>query len=479
MNTILNTAVIALVCLSTALMAVRGVNRSRSSADVLVAARSVRPWWNASAIGGEYLSAASFLGVTGLIVLTGRDGLWYPVGYAAGFLMLMLFVAAPLRRSGAYTLPDFAQVRFGQENVARVLGYTVLGVGWLYMLPQMHAAALALITVTDLPAWVGPVAVTAVVIASVVPGGMRSITAVQAMQYWLKLAALAIPTIAIIIALPLGAGPDLPTEPVLPSPGQTPLVTVSLLIALVFGTLGLPHVLVRFYTNPTGAQARTTTFTVTGLVSLFYLFPTALAFLAVSAGITTPGNPDALLLELPSTLLGGTVGVLLTAIVAGGAFAAFVSTSSGLTVALAGVISRRFFAGSVSGFRRGALLAALVPGAISMATSTTGLASVIGSIFALTASTIAPVLLAGIWWRRASGAGAIAAMVTGASVWLACLVASFAGAGAALGGLVGQPGLLSVPAAVLALIVFSLARPDLDTGRLDEVLARLHAPNRD
>lgn len=476
MNTLANTLVIAVVCLATVLMAVRGVNRKRSSADVLVAARSVRPWWNASAIGGEYLSAASFLGVTGLIVLTGRDGLWYPVGYAAGFLMLMLFVAAPLRRSGAYTLPDFALVRFGRESVARVLGYVVLGVGWLYMLPQMHAAALTLTAVTSLPAQVGPIVVTAVVIASVVPGGMRSITAVQAMQFWLKLAALAIPAVAITAAVSLGERHRVPSAPPLPEPSQTPLVTVSLLIALVFGTLGLPHVLVRFYTNPTGAQARTTTFTVTALVSLFYLFPTALAFLAVASAAPVPGNPDALVFRLPEVLVGGVPGVVLTAIVAGGAFAAFVSTSSGLTVALAGVISRRFFAGSVSGFRRGALIAAVLPGVVSLATTTTGLASVIGSIFALTASTIAPVLLAGIWWRRASGAGAIAAMLTGAAVWAACTIATAAGAGSVLGGLVGQPALLSVPAAVVALVLGSIAVPERDGGRLDTVLARLHSP---
>lgn len=491
MNTIVNTVAIGLVCVTTVLLAVRGVGRQRSTADVLVAARSVRPWWNASAIGGEYLSAASFLGVAGLIVLSGRDGLWYPVGYAAGFLMLMLFVAAPLRRSGAYTLPDFAQVRFGRESVARVLGYVVLGVGWLYILPQMHAAALTVTVVAGLPAWVGPVAVTTVVIFSVVPGGMRSITAVQAMQYWLKMAAVVIPTLVLILALPFGGvrtsahgtqAPDLVSEagsgagPLLPEPTQTPLMTVSLLIALVFGPLGLPHVLVRFYTNPTGDQARSTTFTVTALVSLFYLFPTALAFIAVSVGLPAGSRPDATVLLLPSQLLGGLPGLILTAVIAGGAFAAFISTSSGLTVALAGVISRRFFARSVSGFRRGALVAALVPGLASLATSTTGIASVVGAIFALTASTIAPVLLAGIWWRKATGAGAIAAMVTGALVWLACTVATILGAGDALGGLIAQPGLLSVPAAVVALVLVSLLRPEKDTARLDDVLARLHTP---
>lgn len=482
MNTLANGLAIAVVCLATVLIAVRGLGSRHTTEDIFVAARSVKPWWNASAIGGEYLSAASFLGVVGLVVLSGRDGLWYPVGYAAGFLMLLLFVAAPLRRSGAYTLPDFALVRFGDERAARALGYAVLGVGWLYVLPQMHGAAVTVTTVVGAPAWVGPLVVTAVVIGSVVPGGMRSITLVQAVQYWIKLAALAIPTIAITLVLGGGAGGGAHAElgsgaaVLLPESTLSPVVTVSLLLALVFGTMGLPHVLVRFYTNPDGDSARRTTVMVTGLVSLFYLFPTTLGLLAVASG-QAAGAGDATVLLLPGMAVGGVWGQLLTALVTGGAFAAFVSTSSGLCIAMAGVMSRRFFSGSVSGFRRGALIAALVPGLLSLITASSAIAGVIGSVFALTASTIAPVLLAGIWWRGASGAGAVAGLITGATVWLAGTSATLLGAGGLLGGLAAQPALLSVPAACVAIVAVSLARPDRGPdGALDAVMRRLHTP---
>ncbi|WP_394160092.1 sodium/solute symporter [Galactobacter valiniphilus] len=474
MNSLASAAAIGLVCAVTILVALRGGHRSRTTADVYVAARSVRPWFNASAIGGEYLSAASFLGVTGLIVLSGRDGLWYPVGYAAGFLMLLLFVAAPLRRSGAYALSDFALVRFRDERAAKALGYAVLGVGWLYMLPQMHGAALTVRTVTGAPGWVGPLIVTAVVIASVVPGGMRSITLVQAVQYWLKLAALAVPAAALIFGFATSRGP-VAVELALPASTQPPLVTVSLLVALVFGTLGLPHVLVRFYTNPDGASARRTTVIVICLVCAFYLIPTALGFLAVASG-AIGSTPDTTVLQLPTLLLDGPLSVALAALVAGGAFAAFISTSSGLCIALAGVIGRRFFGGTVDGFRRGALLAALVPGALALVTSSTALAGVIGSIFALTASTIAPVLLAGIWWRRCSGPGAVAGIVTGALVCGASLGAAALGAGAGTlwGGLLGQPALLSVPCAIAALVIASYRSPG--PADADAILARLHTP---
>jgi len=133
-----------------------------------VASRTVKPWWNASAIGGEYLSAASFLGVAGLILLSGTDALWYPVGYTAGYLMLLLFVAAPLRRSGAYTIPDFTEARLDSRAVRRVTSLVVVLVGWLYIVPQLHGAALAIRITTGLPAWVGPVAVVGVVCFTVV-----------------------------------------------------------------------------------------------------------------------------------------------------------------------------------------------------------------------------------------------------------------------------------------------------------------------
>lgn len=471
----LDAAAIALVCVATVLIAARGLGRSRTTEDFFVAARSVRPWWNASAIGGEYLSAASFLGVVGLIVLTGRDGLWFPVGYAAGFLMLLLFVAAPLRRSGAYTLPDFALVRFGDERVARALGYVVLCIGWLYMVPQMHGAALAVRAATGAPAWLGPLIVTAVVIGSVVPGGMRSITLVQAVQYWIKLAALAVPTVILALSwLPHAAqgGPA-----TLPDGHQPPLFTVSLLVALVFGTMGLPHVLVRFYTNPDGDSARGTTLMVTGLVSLFYLFPTALGFLAVLAGVGA-SPADATVLMMPSALLGGWAGTVLTAVVVGGAFAAFVSTSSGLCVALAGVISRRFFAGSVKGFRRGALIAALVPCALALATSSSALAGVIGSVFALTASTIAPLLLSGIWFKGTSPAGAIAGLAVGAASCAAALALGWLGVGASQpwAGLLTQPALFTVPLACATVALVSWRKPQAGHHDVDAVMTRLHTP---
>src|ERR687885_3012544 len=108
---------VVLVCLTTVGVGALGLRLSRTTSDFYVASRVVTPRWNASAIGGEYLSAASFLGVAGLVLAFGVDILWYPVGYTAGYLVLLVLVAAPLRRSGAYTLPDFAELRLGSWRV--------------------------------------------------------------------------------------------------------------------------------------------------------------------------------------------------------------------------------------------------------------------------------------------------------------------------------------------------------------------------
>uniref|UniRef100_UPI003F9BB74E sodium:solute symporter family transporter n=1 Tax=Actinomadura roseirufa TaxID=2094049 RepID=UPI003F9BB74E len=190
-------AAIAVVTVVTVLIGSRGLRRSRTTSDFYVASRTVSATWNASAISGEYLSAASFLGVAGLVMAFGVDMLWYPVGYTTGYLILLLLVAAPLRRSGAYTLPDFAEARLGSLTVRRMSGVLVVVVGWLYLVPQLRGAALALHVITGAPAWLGALIIVVVIVASVSVGGMRSITAVQAFQYCVKITAITVPLLFI------------------------------------------------------------------------------------------------------------------------------------------------------------------------------------------------------------------------------------------------------------------------------------------
>ncbi|GAB2759632.1 sodium/solute symporter [Sinomonas soli] len=484
-------AALGAVAAATVLVGFYGLRISRTTSDFYVASRTVPPWWNASAIGGEYLSAASFLGVAGLIMVSGSQALWYPVGYTAGFLMLLLFVAAPLRRSGAYTIPDFTAARLGSLAARRTTSVLVVLIGWLYIIPQLQGAALAVRITTGLPGWAGSAAVVAVVVLAVMLGGMRSITFVQAFQFWLKLACLAVPAVflALLVAgrgLPAAAGSEgLAALSAAPGTSDGGYRTFSLLLALLFGTLGLPHVLVRFYTNPDGVTARRTTVIVLGLLTVFYIFPTAVGLIGRIAAPDLASQGDALAILLPERLLAGPLGTALSALVLAGAMAAFLSTTSGLLVSVAGVISQELFGGSVRGFRTAAAFSALVPLLLALGLGGQGLAGSVGLVFAFTASTICPLLVLGIWWRRLTPAGAIAGMTVGAVACGGALVASAAlGAGvwgdaaraSAVAVACAQPAAWTVPLAFAVMIVVSRASRRSVPRGADRFLVRLHSP---
>src|SRR6185436_11192619 len=162
--------------------------RSRTAHDFFVAGRSVSVGWNASAISGEYLSAASFMGVAGMVMSSGYDALWYPVCYACGYLFLLLFIAGPLRRFGAYTIPDFAEGRYDSPLFRKIAVVFVLFIGFFYTMPQMKGAGTTLAYIfPGLPYWAGVVLVGAVITLNVALGGMKGITLVQAFQYWIKM----------------------------------------------------------------------------------------------------------------------------------------------------------------------------------------------------------------------------------------------------------------------------------------------------
>ena len=412
MNNPLSVAAVALVCLTTLIVGGLGLRMSRRTSDFYVAGRTVSPRMNASAIGGEYLSAASFLGVAGLVYDRGVDMLWLPVGYTLGYLVLLVVVAAPMRRSGAYTLPDFAEARLGSRAIRLVSSTLVIAIGWLYLVPQFQGASLTLTLVTGAPTWVGGFIVMVVIALAVGAGGMRSITFVQAVQYWIKLTALAVPAF-VLLALWFRSGSPAPQVdpswhlPLRPTgPDDHPWYrTASTVLALCLGTMGLPHVLVRYYTNPDGNGARRTTVTVLALLGAFYVIPPVYGALGRIAYPTLPDGmgSDTIVLQLPETMVDGLAGQLLTAMLAGGAFAAFLSTASGLAMSVTGVLDQELlrprlarFAGGdvpgVRGFRIAAVLAVVLPYLVSRVSEPLGLATTVGLAFAVAAATFAPLL---------------------------------------------------------------------------------------
>lgn len=485
MNPVLSGAAIAVVVAATIGIGVFGLRISRTTDDFLVASRTVRPWLNASAISGEYLSAATFLGLAGLVLLTGAEAFWFPIGYCAGYLALLLFVAAPLRRSGARTIPDFMDARLGSPTARRLTSLIVVLIAWLYLVPQFHGAALTVNVVAGLPLWVGAVGVAVVVGGTVAAGGMRSITFVQGFHYWLKLTALAVPVVLLLIAMggaPTQVDPSL-VFPVEESPArQDAFRTVSLLLALLLGTMGLPHVLVRFYTSPDGASARRTTLIVIVMVAVVYMLSSTLGLIArrVAGDLATPEAADSVVLVLPSRLIPGLGGELLTALIIAGAFAAFIATSTGLVVSIAGVVSQEVLGGGVRSFRIAALTSVIVPLLVTFVTAPSGLTSSVGIVFVVAASSLSPVLLLGVWWRGLTARGAIAGMLVGSITVVIALAVAALGVvqDPLLDAALDQPAAWTIPLAIATTVLVSLATRRSVSTRVDRFLARLHSPER-
>ncbi len=565
MNSTLTVSALLAAAVATVAVGAYGLRRSRTTSDFLVASRTVPPHLNAAAISGEYLSAASFLGVAALIAKYGADALWYPVGFTAGYLGLLLFVAAPLRRSGAYTVPVFAEFRLNSPPVRRAAMAVVVTICLLYLVPQYQGAGLALNTILGLPAWVGPLAVAAIVIVNVVGGGMRSVTLVQAFQYWLKLTAIAVPALVLVFMAstprPDLAGPMPPTvaqqttvsvdtdvvvevvDPagvtvsgtvdgatvrdsplsgpgphtlaagtlVILAPGaHAPVVqgapqsgaawirsggglggphplyqVLSIIVATFLGAMGLPHVLVRFYTNPDGRAARRAALAVIALLSIFYLFPTVLGVFArlYVPQLLMTGRADAAVLLLP-TSIGGLGGQLIAALVAAGAFAAFLATSSGLLVSFAGAVSTDLLGGRVRDFRLAALVGGVIPIPLALAASSFELSRGVGLVFAVAASTLCPLLVLGIWWRGLTAAGAASGLTVGGLSTAAATLLAVTGwvDEDALGGwpavVVGYPAAVTVPLAFTTMVAVSRFTRSSVPADVSRIFARMHLPER-
>jgi Na+(H+)/acetate symporter ActP len=556
-------AAIVVVGVVTIVIGSLGVRVARTTDDFLAASRTVGTRANAAAISGQYLSAASFLGVAGIVLKDGVDGLWYPVGFTAGYLALLFFVAAPLRRSGAYTVPDFAEVRLDSTLLRTVTTWFGVIIGWLYLLPQLQAAGLALTVLTTAPPWVGVVAVGLVVTASVTFGGMRSMTFVQAFQYWLKLTALAVPVLVLVTVFVLGPSrPSEPPPPVftgattvdvstpvtlqVPAPveigvrgevdgatvngpvswapglhrvdagttlrfpagsavpvvtdadpdaeswstpltggsedGHSLLATYSLILALLLGTMGLPHVLVRFYTNPDGRAARRTTVVVLAMLGGFYLLPVllgALSRLYVPQLLVT-GQTDAAVLLLPTAALPGWSGIALAALVAAGAFAAFLSTSAGLLLSVAGVLSTDLLPRKLGDFRIAAHVGGVVPIVAALGASRLDFSLTVSLAFAVAASTFCPLLVLGIWWKGLTDRGAIVGMLVGGGAAVAAVGSTLAGIAPAgwIGVLLARPALVTVPLTFLLMVFVSRSTSHRVPANVGRTLLRLHAPER-
>ncbi|MDN5915761.1 MAG: cation acetate symporter [Pseudonocardia sp.] len=554
-------AVVALV-LVTVLIGARGVAAMRTTSDFLVASRQTSPLLNAAAVSGEYLSAASFLGVAGLVIKEGTGALWYPVGFTAGYLLMLALVAAPMRRTGALTVPGFAEARLGSRRLRQFSAVVVVVIAGMYLVPQFVAAGQLLTLVSDVPYWVGVVVAGAAVSITLALGGMRAATYVQAFQFVLKLLLFAGPAIWLLIvagpelrgqmtappefttftrdtdvdfrldstlvlpspltvvvdgeprALTAGPHPALADQnwtfpagaPVpavdgndeFPVPGSTAwgvpllgsgsdsplLATWSVLVATALGTMGLPHIIVRFHTAPDGHAARRTAAITVALLGTFYLFPIVYGLLGT---VLTPElylseGTDTAVVMLPGRVAGdGLTSSVVTALLAAGAFAAFLATSLGLLLALAGALAHDLMPSGLRRLRLSALVAAAVVVTAALFAARIDVSAAVTSSFAVAASTFCPLLVLGIWWRRLTARGAVAGMSAGLLSSLGAMVlAAVPGSPVPAGGnvalLLSQPALWSVPLAFV--IMTSVSLTDHAPPWTEDTMLRLHLADK-
>jgi Na+(H+)/acetate symporter ActP len=255
------------------------------------------------------------------------------------------------------------------------------------------------------------------------------------------------------------------------------------MIALFLGTMGLPHVLVRFYTNPDGRTARRTAVVVLAMVGGFYLVATLLGVLSrfYTPQLLVSGDTDAAVLLLPSAVLGSSAaGVLIGALVAAGAWAAFLSTSSGLVVSVAGVLFTDILRSSrVRDFRLSALLAGAVPLVLALMVTRLDVAEGVVLVFAIAASTFAPLLVLGLWWRDLTDTGAVAGLAVGGLGSAAAVAISWTGFGEEgwVGTLLSRPALVTVPAAFATMILVSRLTARRRPADACSMMLRLHAPD--
>jgi cation/acetate symporter len=414
------------------------------------------------AISGDYMSAASFLGIAGLIALFGYDGFLYSIGFLVAWLVALLLVAEFLRNSGRYTMADVLAFRMRQRPVRTAASVSTIVVSIFYLIAQMVGAG-ALVslllgisgdsTFLGMDADTAKVAtiilVGALMIIYVVVGGMKGTTYVQIVKAIMLMSGAALMTILVLAhyrfnlssllgdaAAQSGKG-DAFLEPGLrygvesasaSATFYSKMDLLSLGIALVLGTAGLPHILTRFYTVPTSRIARKSVLWAIGIIGTFYLFTLALGFGAAALvggkAITAQdkaGNTAApqLAQELGRRYFGGeTGGSVLLAIIAAVAFATILAVVAGLTLASSSSVAHDFYASVIkrgaAGERdevRVARIAALVIGAIAITLSifaqSLNVAFLVALAFAVAASANLPAILYSLFWSRFNTSGAL------------------------------------------------------------------------
>ena len=415
--------------------------RTKSAADFYAAGGGVTGFQNGLAIAGDYMSAASFLGISGLVYTSGYDGLIYSIGFLVGWPIILFMIAERLRNLGKYTFADVASYRLQQTPIRSLAACGTLTVVAFYLIAQMVGAGKLIQLLFGLPYAAAVIVVGILMILYVTFGGMLATTWVQIIKAGLLLFGATFMALAVLWhfgfspeALFAEAVREHPKGQAIMAPGgliSDPVSAISLGLALMFGTAGLPHILMRFFTVPDAKQARRSVFYATGFIGYFYILTFIIGFGAITYLMADPGffqAGAAGAIDKVKNLIGGsnmaaihlaraTGGNLFLGFISAVAFATILAVVAGLTLAGASAVSHDLYA---SVFARGratdvqevrvSRIATIVLGIVAIALGILfeqqNIAFMVGLAFAIAASCNFPILFLSMFWKRLTTRGA-------------------------------------------------------------------------
>ncbi|WP_329073033.1 solute symporter family protein [Streptomyces sp. NBC_01429] len=433
-----------LFVVATLIITVWAGRQTKSASDFYAGGRQFTGFQNGLAVSGDYMSAASFLGIAGAIALFGYDGFLYSIGFLVAWLVALLLVAEPLRNSGRYTMGDVLAYRMRQRPVRTAAGASTIVVSIFYLLAQMAGAGVLVSLLLGITSDAGKIAIVALVgllmIVYVTIGGMKGTTWVQMVKAVLLIAGTLLITFLILLKFHFNLSDLLGSaasnsgkgaaflEPGLKygATATSKLDFISLGIALVLGTAGLPHILIRFYTVPTAKAARKSVIWAIGIIGAFYLMTIVLGFGA--AALLKPGDIIAsnkagnTAAPLAALEIGGgagsTGGAILLAVISAVAFATILAVVAGLTLASSSSFAHDIYANVIRKGEateqeevRAARWATVAIGIVSIALGALArdlnVAGLVALAFAVAASANLPTLLYSLFWKKFTTRGAL------------------------------------------------------------------------
>ncbi|MBX6395585.1 MAG: cation/acetate symporter ActP [Alicyclobacillaceae bacterium] len=460
--------IIVLITLAITYWAAR---RTRTTSEFYAAGRSLSGWQNGLAIAGDYMSAASFLGICGMIALSGYDGFLYSVGFLVAYLTVLLVIAEPLRNSGKYTMADVVAFRLSPVPVRSMAALSTLVISTFYMIAQMVGAGGLIHLLVGMDYTTAILVVGILMVLYVVFGGMLGTTWVQIIKAVLLMVGTITISLLVLVTFHFSIGEMFQAVvnrygPTFLQPGlrfKNPVDQISLGLALVLGTAGLPHILIRFYTVPSAQEARKSVVWATVIIGIFYILTTFLGFGAAALvgrdeilKLDKGGNMAAPLL---AQHLGGD---FMMAFIAAVAFATILAVVAGLTIAASSAFAHDFYANVI---RRGqaseeeqmrvarytALVVGLASIVLGIAARNWNVAYMVALAFAVAASANVPVLVFSLFWKRFNTTGAVLGMAVGllSSLILVFISPAVMDAKQAIFPL-QNPGIVSIPLGFLA-----------------------------